>query len=317
MRILITPTSLSRAPDTAALNLLRERGAELIFNPHGRPMTESELAASLPGVDGVIAGLDPFSGQALAAADQLRVIARYGVGYDRVDLDATASRNITVTNTPGANGHSVAELAIGLMFSAARQIPRASAEVHSGGWPRVQGIELARRTLGVVGLGAIGRDVAAMAAGIGMDVVGMDPGLAPEQIRDFGVEPTDDLDELCARSDVLSLHIPLVESTRGIIGADRMARLPADAIIINTARGGLIDEAAAVAALDEGRLHGVGVDAYESEPPISSRLVGHPKVVAMPHSGAHSEESVERTAAAAVENLLAVLDGGRPPSPVG
>lgn len=315
MKILITPTSLSQNLGITALDPLRERGAELVANPYGRPMSPDELIPALRDVDGVIAGLDTFSAEVFAAAPQLAVVARYGVGYDRIDLQAARSAGVRVTNTPGANGHSVAELAVGLMFAVARQIPQTSTAVAAGEWPRFQGIELAGRRLGVLGLGAIGAATARMARGIGMEVLGFDPGLSAEQIGQLGVTAAD-LDEVFAQSDVLSLHIPLNEHTRHIVSAERINAMPQGAIIINTARGGLIDEQAAAKALDAGHLHGIGLDAYETEPPTDSPLVGHPRVVATPHSGAHSEESVQRTATAAVKNLLAVLDGGQPLNPV-
>lgn len=315
MKILITPTSLSQNLGITALDPLRERGAELVANPYGRPMSPDELIPALRDVDGVIAGLDTFSAEVFAAAPQLAVVARYGVGYDRIDLQAARSAGVRVTNTPGANGHSVAELAVGLMFAVARQIPQTSTAVAAGEWPRFQGIELAGRRLGVLGLGAIGAATARMAQGIGMEVLGFDPGLSAEQIGQLGVTAAE-LEEIFAHSDVLSLHIPLNEHTRHIVSAERINAMPQGAIIINTARGGLIDEQAAAQALDAGHLHGIGLDAYETEPPTDSPLVGHPRVVATPHSGAHSEESVQRTATAAVKNLLAVLDGGQPLNPV-
>ncbi|GAB3844967.1 phosphoglycerate dehydrogenase [Nesterenkonia populi] len=315
MKALITPTSLSKQPDHPALDPLRQAGAEIMVNPYGRPMAPDELIEALDGVEGVIAGLDSFTEEVFAAADSLRVIARYGVGYDRIDLEAAQRAEVRVTNAPGANGHSVAELALGLMFAVARQIPQTSSAVAAGQWPRFQGIELAGRRLGVLGLGFIGRGLARMASGIGMDVCGFDPGLTEEQIRGFGVTPAGQ-DEIFSRCDVLSLHIPLNEHTRHLVSAQRIAGMPQGAIIINTARGGLIDEQAAAEALDAGQLHGIGLDAYETEPPTGSPLVGHPRVVATPHSGAHSEESVARTASAAVENLLAAMRGEEPPSPI-
>lgn len=315
MKVLITPTSLSKQPDHPALDPLREAGAELTVNPLGRPMTPEELVAALEGVDGVIAGLDSFTEEVFAAAGSLKVVARYGVGFDRIDLDAARRAGVRVTNAPGANGHSVAELALGLMFATARQIPQTANAVAAGEWPRFQGVELAGRRLGILGLGFIGRSLARMAAGIGMDVHGFDPGLTEDQIRELGVTPAGQ-EEIFSSCDVVSLHIPLNEHTRGLVSAERIAGMRRGAIVINTARGGLIDEQAAADALDSGQLHGVGLDAYETEPPAESPLVGHPRVVATPHSGAHSEESVARTAAAAVENLLAVMRGEEPASPV-
>lgn len=308
MRILVTPTSLSRNPESAVLNPLRELADELIFNTLGRPLTSAELSEALPGVDGVIAGLDAYDSAAIASADRLRVISRYGVGVNNVDLAAAADKGISVTRTPGANASAVAELAIGLAFAIAREIPRLHAEVAEGGWPRGGGIELAGRTFGVVGFGAIGRIVAERARGLGMHVLAYDPFVDAPAIAETGAEPAS-LDEIFSRADVVSLHVPLLESTRHIVDAARISTMKPGSIILNTSRGGLIDEAAARVALDSGHLFGVGLDAYETEPPQDSPLIGHPRVVATPHSGAHTAEAVERMSSGSIRNLVDELSG--------
>ncbi|GAA1169163.1 phosphoglycerate dehydrogenase [Nesterenkonia xinjiangensis] len=308
MKILVTPTSLSRSPEAAAMRRLRDAGAKVVINPHGRPLTPAELGVLLTDVDGVVAGLDHYTAEIIADAPRLKVISRYGVGTDRVDLEAARAAGVAVANAPGANSRSVAELTVGLMFAVARRIPMLDAAVADGGWPRADGIELGGRRLGVIGLGAIGRQVARAAAGLGMEVHGCDPAMGERQIRDLGIVPGS-LDDVCARADVLTLHVPLTEGTRHLLDARRLGLLPEGAIVVNTARGGLLDEQAAWRALEVGRLHGVAVDAYESEPPQESPLVGHPRVVATPHSGAHTAEAVTRMADTSVENLLALLQG--------
>lgn len=309
MKVLVTPTSLCRNPDAPVLDALREAVDEVVFNPFGRPMTEDELIAALPGVDGVLAGVDDFGARALRAADTLRVVARYGVGVDNVDLAVAAERGIVVTRAPGANALAVAELAIGLAFAVARGIPLLDAGVRAGEWPRREGRELTGGVMGVVGFGAIGRLVAERARGIGMAVVAYDPMLPDDAFEAAGVERCE-LDDLCRRSDVVSLHVPLTPRTRHLIDERRLDLLPDRAIVVNTARGGLIDEDAARRALDEGRLFGVALDAYETEPPSASPLVGHPHVVSTPHSGAHTSEAVARVAAQSIADLLTVLGGG-------
>ncbi|GAA1963785.1 phosphoglycerate dehydrogenase [Microbacterium aquimaris] len=315
MRVLVTPTSLSRTPDAPALQTLRDEVGEVVLNPYGRPLTARELSDMLSGVDGVIAGLDDYSAEALEAADRLKVIARYGVGVDRVDLDAAASRGIVVTRTPGANALSVAELAIGLAFAVARGITVADAGVRAGGWPRIDGRELTGGTFGVVGFGAIGRLVAERARGVGMTPVAYDPFLPDAVFGDAGVERLD-IDDLCRRSDVVSLHVPFTDGTRHLIDARRLGLLPAGAIVINTARGGLLDETAVRDALDRGTLFGAAVDAYETEPPSASPLVGHPRVVSTPHSGGHTREAVQRMTDQSIADLLAVLRGDGSPNAV-
>ncbi|MET2010016.1 NAD(P)-dependent oxidoreductase [Microbacterium chocolatum] len=311
MRVLVTPTSLSADRDHAALVPLRDLGAELIFNDTGRPLTSGEVARALRGVDAVIAGLDDFDADALAAADRLRLIARYGAGVDNVDLDAARVRGVAVTRTAGANAAAVAEMAIALAFAAARGIPVLDAGVRAGEWPRGRGIELGGRTFGVLGFGAIGRHVAALARGLGMRVSAWDPLVSDAEIDSAGVLPRT-LDDLCATSAVVSVHVPLVPETRHLLDTARLALLPRGAIVINTARGGILDEAAARDALDAGALHAVAVDVYESEPPSASPLVGHPRVVSTPHSAGHTVEAVTRMAEGSVAAVVALARGEEP-----
>lgn len=315
MKVLVTPTSLCRDESHAALRRLRETVDVVVLNPTGRPLSADELVDLLPGVDGVVAGLDDYSARALAAADRLRVIARYGVGTDNVDLDAARARGVVVTRTRGANAVSVAELAIALTFAVARGIPRLDEQVRAGAWPRAEGVELTGRTFGVVGFGTIGRLVADRARGLGMRVVAHDPTVADAAITAAGVTPLG-LDELCGVSDVLSLHVPLLPETRELIDGRRIALLPRDAIVVNTARGGLLDEHAARRALDAGHLLGVALDVYAAEPPGSSPLVGHPRTVLTAHSGGHTREAIGRMAEQAVTALLAVIGGQASPDAV-
>ncbi|WP_409048387.1 phosphoglycerate dehydrogenase [Microbacterium sp. HA-8] len=315
MKILVTPTSLCRDREAPSLDPLRAYADELVFNDTGRPMTEHELIEALPGVDAVVAGLDDYTAAVLRSADALRVISRYGVGVNNIDLAVAAERGVVVTRTPGANALAVAELAIGLTFSAARSIPRLDAGVRAGDWVRGDGLELTGRTFGVIGFGAIGRLVAERARGIGMRVVAYDPMLPDAVFEGAGVERAD-LDDLCRASDVVSAHVPLLDSTRHLLDARRLALLRPDAIVINTARGGLLDEAAALAALESGHLHAVAIDVYETEPPSASVLVGHPRVISTPHSGAHTREAIVRTATQAVADVLAVLRGQATPNAV-
>ncbi|MDR0285836.1 MAG: phosphoglycerate dehydrogenase [Propionibacteriaceae bacterium] len=307
MKVLVTPTSLTPESPLAALRRLRESVDEVQFNPARVPLEPAQLIPLLQDVDGVIAGLDQFSAEVLrAAGPRLRVISRYGTGCDRVDLAAAAERGIAVTTTPGANSVAVAELALGLMFALARRLPGLDRAVRAGGWPRSQGLELTGKTLGVIGLGAIGRNVASRAQALGMTVVGYDPFVADDAVVSAGVEPLP-LPELLGRSDVVTLHVPLQGATRHLIDAGALAAMKPGALLLNTSRGGLVDERAAAAALESGHLGGLALDAYETEPPLGSPLFAYDNVIATPHTGAHTAEAVERMAEAAVTNLLAVL----------
>jgi len=309
MKILVTPTSFLKPVNAKAKEMIEAFADEVVYNPHTRPLTAEEVAALLPGVDGYIAGLDTISAEVLANAPaSLKVISRYGAGVDRVDLAAARARGIVVTNTPGTNSTAVCELAFGLMLSLARRIPQLDAAVKSGGWPRTSGMELAGRTLGVVGFGAIGKKLAVRAKAFEMDVIAYDPYFDAAFAAERGIRQVT-LEELISRSDVISLHVPLTEQTRHMIGAAQIAAMKPGALIINTARGGLIDEAAAAEALKSGKLGGVGLDAFEVEPPQDSPLMGLDNVVMTPHAGAHTDEAVAAMGMMAVKNLIDVLQG--------
>lgn len=309
LKILITPTSLTPDRPSAALDLLRARGCELVFNDLGRPLQPQEIIARLDGVDGYLAGLDYITAEVIEAAPpSLKVISRYGAGYDRVDLEAANKKGIAVTNTPGANAQAVAELAFGLMLAVARKIPALDRAVRDGKWIRSNGVELYGKTLGIVGFGAIGKLVARQAKGFSMHVLVYDPYVDDQVLAEYGLRRAA-WEELLAQSDFISLHLPLNEQTKHLINADAISRMKTTAILINTSRGGLIDEQAAYEALAAGRLGGLGLDAFEAEPPGDSPLFKLDQVVVTPHTGAHTEEAIANTAMMAVRNLLDVLEG--------
>lgn len=310
MRILVTPTSLCRDPEGDGIRRLRTVFDEVVLNPFGRPLTSEELLPLVGDVDAIVAGLDEYTAEVFAAAPRLRALARYGVGVDRVDLVAAEAHGVSVARTPGANSLSVAELAVGLMYAVARGIPFLDSQVRAGEWPRREGRELTGGTLGLIGFGAIGRLVAERARGIGMTPVAFDP-MLPDGVFDAAGVERFDLDDLCTRSDVVSLHVPLVPETRHILDARRLALLPKGAIVVNTARGGLLDESAARDALDAGGLHGVAIDVYETEPPSRSPLVGHERVVSTPHAGGHTAGAVQRMTDQSIDAVLAMIRGDR------
>ncbi len=309
MKILITPTSMTEKTHSAALDTLRVFADTLVFNPMGRPLNAQELIALLDGVDGVIAGLDAFDESVInAAPDMLRVISRYGAGYDRVDIRAAAKRGILVTNTPGANSDAVSDLALGLMLCAARKIPMLDKSVREGKWVRNTGIELSHKKLGIVGLGAIGKGVARRAQGFAMHVLAYDPYADKKYMSEQGIENAV-LDDLLQESDFVSLHLPLNDQTWHIIGSEAIGRMKPGAVLVNTSRGGLIDENAVYEALKSGKLGGLGLDAFETEPPGTLPLFELDNVVFTPHTGAHTKEAVEKMAELAVCNLINVLSG--------
>ncbi len=247
----------------------------------------------------------------LEAAPQLKVVGRAGVGVDNIDLAAARQRGVVVVNAPLASSNAVAELTLGLMFALARRIPEADASMKQGAWlkKQLQGVELAGKTLGIFGMGRIGSLVAQKAAALGMRVVGYDPLIPAEEIRRRGGEPVDSPEALYAQADWISLHVPLTEETRGMIGREAFARMKRGVYLVCAARGGVIDEAALVEALENGQVAGAALDVFAQEPPGASPLVSHPRVVATPHIGAQTVEAQARVGVDIAEEVLAALRG--------
>jgi len=284
---------------------LRRNDCAMDRRAQEHPLTSAELCALLPGYDGAILGLDRCDAAAIESATNLRVISRYGAGVDQVDLQAAAQQGIAVTNTPGANRIAVAELAIGLMYALARSIPFVSGAARNNVWKRAAGWELTDKTLGVVGFGEIGREVAARAQGIGMRVLAYDPFWRGDMKGAHKV----DLPTLIRESDVITLHCALTPETESLINAERIAQMRKGACLINTARGGLVDETALYDALKSGKLSGAAADVFRKDPPTDNPLLSLDNFIATPHIGATTRESVLRMSMMAAQNLVAVLKG--------
>ena len=262
-------------------------------------------------IDGVIVRTVTFDAACIDACPSLKVISRHGAGWNTVDVDAATRRGIPLLIAAGGNANSVAELAVGLMLSAARTIAGHDRAIRAGIWQSSNGRQLAGRTLGLVGLGAVGRAVARTATALGMRVLALDafvsPGLVPPSVT-----MVNSLHALLPQADVLSLHCPLTDETRGMIGRDQLAALPAGAIVINTARGPLIDELALIEALRSGHLWGAGLDTFAKEPIVAGNpLTELPNIVMTPHVGGSTDMAIEAVAAISAENALAVLRGDR------
>jgi len=303
-RILITPRSLTHGglDSNAELNPLSDAGYELVTATAGATPTEDELQALVPGCVGWLAGVERVSAATIAAASDLRIIARNGVGTDNIDMRAAADAGVTVTTAAGANAQGVAELAVTLALSCLRHVPWSSASLRVGGWDRWPAKEVSEITVGIVGLGAIGRKVAGAFSALGARVLGYDPYSTVE-----GIDAVS-LDELVAASDVVTLHAPPPEDGSALIDTARLALFANGAILVNTARAALVDEKAVLATLEEGRLSAYAVDAFDTEPPELSPMLLHPRVVATPHIGAYTTASVSRATAMAVESLLTNLE---------
>ena len=285
--VLVTATTFG-LQDPALKSELERAVGEVRYTPEKRPLTATELAGRVQGVDAWIAGLDEIDASVIAAADRLKLIARYGVGVDRVDLEAATRRGIAVTHTPGANSAAVAELTIGLMLALARQICMANRAVREGRWPRIAGVGLGGKTVGLVGFGAIGRETARRLAAFGCRVLVADPYVSPEAVIACGAGPAA-LDELLPSSDFVCLHAAATPETTGMVNASFLGRMKPGAFLVNTARGELIDEARAGAgdrkrAAARGRARLLPRRAAADRPPAAAAAAGdrHP-----PHRGAH------------------------------
>lgn len=266
-----------------------------------------------------LAGALVYDAAMMRRAPRLLAIARTGIGYDKVNLEDATRHGIAALNTPDAPTISTAEFTLALMLGVAKSLPAIQADMRNDllrqvPRPAHRALELAGRQLGLVGLGRIGGHVAKVALALGMRVHAHDPWLAPEQMRQLGVQPEESLEGLLAASDVVSLHLPLNEGTRKIMNAERFAQMKAGAIFINAARGGHVDEAALLAALDSGRLFGAGLDVCDPEPPLPENpLLTHERVILTPHIAAYTPRGRHKALQAAMEQVRQVLRGERPP----
>ena len=286
----------------AAVAIFQERGVDIDNKPG---MTKEELLAVVDQYDGIaIRSSTKITAEVIKAAKKLKVVARAGIGVDNVDIPAATAAGVIVMNTPFGNSITTAEHAISLMLALARELPAANASTQAGKWEknRFMGVEITGKVLGLIGAGNIGGIVADRARGLKMRVIAYDPFLSPERAEDLGVEKVE-LNDLLARADFITLHVPMTPETRNILSADAIAKTKKGVRIINCARGGLIDEAALKAALDSGHVAGAALDVFAVEPAKENILFGNEKVVATPHLGASTNEAQENVALQVAEQI--------------
>ena len=311
-------------PDAVAL---LEKHAQVV-----RPKDHSRQAylEALQEVDGMVARKVNVGAEEMNAAPRMKIIARHGVGLDSVDLEEATRRGILVTNTPGANRESVAELALSFMLALARRIPQAQKAMEN--MPKgdigifsallkqysLTGIDLEGKSLGIIGTGRIGSTVARKCiAAFEMKVKGYDPYVSAEVMKSFGVERVERLEDMLPKIDFLTVHCPLTEETKGMVGKKELARMKKGAYVINTARGGIVEEKALLEALQSGQIAAAALDVWEVEPPDpQDPLLNHPNFIGTPHYAGTTEESLHRVGIAAVEEVLRVLRGEPPKYPV-
>lgn len=310
-RVLCTPATFGRS-DPSLKSTLEAAVGKVIYNPLGRPLKATDLHPLVKDVDGYIAGLDDIDASVIEAANRLKVIARYGVGIDQVDIDTATTRGIVVTNTPGANSGAVAELTIAFILCLARNLISVNDAVRRGEWPAVNGIGIRGKTIGLIGFGSVGREVARRLKDFGCRLLASDPLIPPEIAEEYGVSLVP-LEELLSLADFVSLHAPATDSTAGMVNREFLGCMKKGAFLINTARGDLVDEQALLEALEGGQLHGAALDCFRQEPPgIDNPLLKLPQVIVTSHTAAHTDEAVNRMGWLALENCLAALRGERP-----
>lgn len=304
-KVLATSRSFSSTNDDA-IKYLEENDCELI-RLNGD--IHEFLQQNLPDADAVIAGLETYDRATIESAPSLKVISRYGVGYDKVDLDAARDNNVCVTITPGANGDSVADLAMALMLSAARNVPFMDRSLRGGERKRPVGVEMWQKTLGVIGTGRIGKGVIKRARGFEMRILCFDMIKDMEFANKYGVEYVD-FDTLIKESDFITIHTPYTEETKNMIGAAQFAAMKDTAVVVNTARGGLIDEDALYDALKNHIIGAAGLDATVVEPPFDSPLLTLDNCIITPHAGAITADAIYKMSMMASENVVDVLKNG-------
>ncbi len=311
MRILITTTSFQDTPGRHH-HLLAEAGFE-IDRARG-PLPEAEMLKIVGNHDGILCGDDAFTRTVLQKClPRLKVLSKYGIGLDKIDVKAATELKIPVCFTPGVNHTTVAEHTFGLLLSLTRNIPSQDAVVKRAEWKRATGHELLDKTMGILGLGRIGKEVAKRAIAFGMKVCAYDIAWDEEFARNHGVERKAGPEDVLREADVVSLHMASTADNRGFINRQRLAMMKEGAYLVNTARGALIVEEDVAEALKSKRLAGYGADVVEPEPILKTNpLLGAPNVVLTPHIGSRTYESVERQALMSAENLIRVLRGQKP-----
>ncbi len=306
-KILITPRSYGKA-DPSLFEKLKSAGYELVLNDSGGILTKEQMIEKIAPCAGVILGVDPMDADVIAAAPHLRAIAKYGVGVDNIDLKAAEARGVKVSKTVGANAEAVADYAMALMLALARRVLPIDAACRQGNWGKITTSDVSRKTLGLFGLGAIGRHVARRAQGFSMKV------LAYDVYWDEAYAKANDItyatpEQIFREADFISLHLPLMEETRNFVGREQIAMMKPSAVLINTARGGLIDEEALLEALKANHILGAGLDAFSTEPPENKEWFAMDNVVIGSHCAASTLGATENMGTMATENLLRDMEG--------
>jgi len=302
MKVLVTPRSFGKT-DPHAFELLEKASFEVVRNDTDGILSEAQLADLISDCDGVVLGVDPLTAEVIEKAPKLKAVAKYGVGVDNIDLGACEKRGIKVSKTLGANADAVADYAFALMLAVSRNIITIDAKCRKADWSKTTSIDMFGKTLGLIGLGAIGKGVAARAKGFSMKVLAHDIYWDESYASNEGVQKAS-LEQIYREADFISLHLPLTEQTRSMIGEAEIEMMKPSVVIINTARGGVINEDALLAALKSGRIYGAGIDAFEQEPPGNPQWYELSNIVIGSHCAASTVGATEQMGRAAAKNLI-------------
>ena len=310
MKILITPRSFASFSDKP-LKMFTERGYEIKRNNTGRPYRKEEMLKLIRDVDGIIIGIDELSAEIIEETNELKVISKYGIGLDNIDINMATNKKIVVTNTPTANVDAVADLTFGLILSLARRVPEADRKTKSGKWGKIIGKSVWKKTIGIIGLGKIGRQVVKRAKGFEMNILVFDISKDKKFAQKYGIKYVN-LEKLLRKSDYITTHIPLNDTTQNMISYEELEKIKESAFLINTSRGGIVDEEALYNALRNNKLRGAALDVYKNEPLQETPLKELENVIMTPHIGAYTEEAIENMGTQAAQNLIDVLEGREP-----
>ncbi|KYZ76195.1 hydroxyacid dehydrogenase [Anaerosporomusa subterranea] len=305
-KILITPRSFGKN-NNKPIELLKEKGYEIITNPYQRIMTQEEMSVAIRDVDGIVIGVDPLNGEVLKNAKQLKAISKYGVGLDNIDLAYAEQRGIIVTKTVGANTGAVADFAVTLMLATARRMVYIDQECRQRNWAKVSTIQMDNKTLGLIGLGSIAKAVVKKVSGFDMKIIAYDTSPDLEYAQKHNITYVD-LETLLQESDFISIHLPLLDSTKNLISSKEFALMKQTAVLVNTARGGIIDEAALLSALKNRRIWGAGIDVFEAEPPSNDEFLKLDNIIIGSHCAASTFEAIDAMGMMAAENLINSLE---------
>lgn len=302
-KVVITTPTFAKFSDEP-IEILSSANCEII-TVSGAP--DPELKKIIRDADAIIVGLEKITAEIINTAQKLKIIAKHGVGVDNIDINAAKACRVIITNCPGANADAVADHTLGLMIAVSRQTVTADSQVRAGNWPKLFGIELTKKTFGVIGIGAVGKSFILRLSGFDPVILGYDMFIDNDFCSSHDINVTN-IDDIVAKSDFISIHVPLTHDTYGLISRSRLQAMKSTAILINTARGGIVDEKALVEALQNGWIAGAALDVFEEEPlPIESPLRNAPNLVLTPHIGGYTREALTRTSIMAAKSVVDVL----------